>query len=113
LAGIGLYGVLDYSVLQRRREIAIRMAVGASAGRIANTVVSRTFAMVACGAAFGAGLGLIAARYVGTLLYEVKPSDPDVLVRSLLAMVVITAIASIAPVARAVTIEPLAVLKVE
>ena len=113
LAGMGLYGVLDYSVLQRRREIAIRIAVGASAGRIAKTAMSRTSAMVACGAAFGAGFGLLAARYVSTLLYEVKPNDPTVLVRSLFAMIVISSIASIVPVTRAVTIEPLAVLKVE
>jgi len=59
--------------------------------------------MIACGAAFGAGLALIAARYV-ELLYEVKPSH-NVLVRGLLAMLVITAITSIAPVAPALTIE--------
>ncbi len=51
LAGIGLYGVLDYSVLQRRREIGIRMAIGAQAGDIARRVTADVFAMVLVGSA--------------------------------------------------------------
>ena len=57
LAGIGLYGVLDYSVLQRRREIGIRMAIGAPAGDIARRVTAEVFLMVLAGAAAGSLLG--------------------------------------------------------
>ena len=57
LAGIGLYGVLDYSVLQRRREIGIRMAIGAQAGDIARRVTAEVFRMVLAGAVAGLALG--------------------------------------------------------
>src|SRR5271163_865280 len=64
LAGVGLYGVLHYSVLQRRREIGIRMAVGARAGGVARLVTMEVFAMVLVGAVAGIGLGMLAVRYV-------------------------------------------------
>ena len=57
LAGIGLYGVLDYSVLQRRREIGIRMAIGAQASDIARRVTTDALAVVLAGSIFGIGLG--------------------------------------------------------
>jgi predicted permease len=113
LAGIGLYGVLDYSVLQRRREIGIHIAVGAPAGRVARMVVTDVFTMVACGAALGSGLGLAAARYVDALLYGVKPTEPGVLVATAITMLVTAALAAMAPVARAVNIDPVAVLRIE
>lgn len=113
LAGIGLYGVLDYSVLQRRREIGIRIAVGAPAARVASAVASQLFTMVAIGAVCGVGLGLSVAHYADTLLYQVKTTDTDMLVETLLTMLLIAAIAAIRPVMRAVTIEPVAVLRIE
>ena len=73
LAGIGLYGVLDYSVLQRRREIGIRMAIGAQAGDIARRVTADIFSMVLVGAVAGLALGMASVRYIETLLYQVKP----------------------------------------
>ena len=113
LAGIGIYGVLDYSVLQRRREIGIRIAVGATAGRVARTVASEVFSMVVAGAAVGAGLGIVAAHYAGALFYETKPSDTDILMGMLFTVLGISVMAAIVPVARAVRIDPMAVLKVE
>ena len=79
LAGIGLYGVLDYSVLQRRREIGIRMAIGAQAGDIALGVTVDVFSMVLIGAVAGLVLGMASARYVEALLYQVKVTDPGML----------------------------------
>ena len=64
LAGIGLYGVLDYAVLQRRREIGIRMAIGAQAGDIARRVTADVFVMVLAGAVAGLALGMASARYI-------------------------------------------------
>jgi hypothetical protein len=69
LAGIGLYGVLDYSVLQRRREIGIRIAIGAPAGDIARRVTLDVFSMVVVGALAGLVLSLTSARYIESLLY--------------------------------------------
>jgi putative ABC transport system permease protein len=113
LAGIGLYGVLDYSVLSRRREIGIRIAVGAPAGRVAAGVVADVFAMVAGGAVLGSGLGLVAARYMAVLLYGVKPTEPSVLARAVLTMLVTAPVAAVAPAVRAVRTDPMAVLRID
>ncbi|MGD0779084.1 MAG: FtsX-like permease family protein, partial [Candidatus Solibacter sp.] len=72
IAGIGLYGVLDYGVLQRRREIGIRMAIGAQAGDIARRVTADIFSWVLVGALAGVALGMASVRYIGALLYGVK-----------------------------------------
>jgi ABC-type antimicrobial peptide transport system permease subunit len=113
LAGIGIYGVLDYSVLQRKREIGIRIAVGASARQVARTAASVLLPVIVGGAVVGAGLGIVAAHYAGALLYEVKPSDANILLGTLFTMLAISAMATIAPVARAVRIDAMAVLKIE
>jgi len=113
LAGIGIYGVLDHSVLQRRREIGILLAVGVPAGRVAGRVVAEVFAMVGAGAAVGSGLGLAAARYVDTLLYGVKPTEPMVLLGTAMTMLAAAAIAAVAPAVRAVRTDPMTVLRVE
>jgi ABC-type lipoprotein release transport system permease subunit len=113
LPGIGLYAVLDYSVLQRQREIGIRIAVGAPATRVASIVVSAILAMVSGGAVCGMGLGLAAAEYAQSLFYEVKPTEADVFMGVLFTILGIAALAATAPVARAVRIDPMTVLKVE
>ena len=74
--------MLDYSVVQRRREIGIRMAIGAQAGDIARRVTAEIFAMVLVGAVGGLALGMASVRYIETLLYGVKPR-PGRLARSL------------------------------
>ena len=79
LAGVGLYGVLDYSVLQRRREIGIRIAIGAGAGEIARRVTADVFVMVIAGAVGGLVLGMLSVRYIQTLFYQVRPTDPHAL----------------------------------
>jgi predicted permease len=79
LAGIGLYGVLAYGVLQRRREIGIRMAIGAQASDIARRVIGDVLVMIVVGALAGLALGMGSARYVESLFYHVKPTDPAML----------------------------------
>jgi predicted permease len=113
LAGIGLYGVLDYSVLQRRREIGIRRAVGAQAGDIARRVTVDVFCMVLVGAAAGLGLGLASARSIESLLYEVKATDLGVLVLPSLAILAVAVLAALPGVIRAVRIDPVQILRSE
>jgi predicted permease len=104
LAGVGLYGVLDYSVLQRRREIGIRLALGARAADIARRVTLRTLSVVVGGAVAGLGLGLIGARVVEPLFFQVKATDPSMLVLPSATLLAAALLASIVPVARALRV---------
>jgi predicted permease len=113
LAGIGLYGVLDYSVLQRRREIGIRMALGAQAFDIARRVTAEVFSVVLVGAALGLGLGMASARYIETLLYQVKPTDASMLALPLLTILAAALLAALPAVIRAIRIDPANMLRTE
>jgi predicted permease len=113
LAGIGLYGVLDYSVLQRRREIGIRMAIGASAGQIARHVTADTFLMALAGAVAGLLLGVASVRSIETLLYQVKPTDLAMLALPSVAILAAAMLAALPAVLRAVRIDPVSSLRVE
>jgi putative ABC transport system permease protein len=113
LASLGLFGVLDYSVLQRRREIGIRMALGAPAASVVRRVIGESFAMVLVGAIVGLGLGLAAERYIKTLLYEVNPTEFAILTLPSLALLAATLLAALPPVLRAVRLDPIKTLRAE
>jgi predicted permease len=113
LAGVGLYGVLDYSVLQRRREIGIRMAIGAEAGGIARLVTADVFGMVAAGALAGLALGMASVRYIEALFYQVKATDLGMLALPSLAIFAAALLAALPAVIRAVRIDPVAMLRAE
>jgi putative ABC transport system permease protein len=113
LAGVGLYGVLHYSVLQRRREIGIRMAIGAQAGIVARLVTGDVFAMVLLGAAAGVGLGMVSVRYVESMFYQVRATDLQMLALPSLAILVGALLASLRPMMQAVRIDPASMLRAE
>lgn len=113
LAGIGLYGVLDYSVLQRRREIGIRMAIGAPARHIARAVSTSIFVAIFGGVAAGLGISLVAGRYIETLLYHVKPNDPSMLILPPGVLVATAVFAALPAVWRAVKIDPARTLRAD
>jgi ABC-type lipoprotein release transport system permease subunit len=75
LAAIGLYGVLDYSVFQQRRAIGIRMAIGAQTGDIARPVTFDIAGWICAGSLVGLALGIGCARFIESLLYQVKATD--------------------------------------
>ncbi len=113
LAGVGLYGVLDYSVLQRRREIGIRMAIGAQAGDIARRVTWDVFSMVLVGALAGLALGMASTRTIESLFYQVKPTDLPMLALPSLAILATALLAAVPAVIRAVRIDPVTMLRSE
>jgi predicted permease len=113
LAAVGLYGVLDYSVQQQRREIGIRLAIGARATDIARRVAAGAFAMVLAGAAVGLGVGLTSARYVQALLFEVKPTDPRMIAVPWLVLLSAALLATIPAAVRAIRTDPVASLRSE
>jgi predicted permease len=113
LAGIGLYGVLHYSVRQRRREIGIRMAVGAQGSNIASLVTVEVLAMVITGAVAGVVLGIVSVSFIESLFYQVKATDASMLAFPALAILGAALVAAVVPVIRAVRIDPAMMLRVE
>ncbi len=113
LAAVGLYGVLNYAVLERRRELGIRIALGATSGDIAGRVILGSFAMMALGLAVGIGLGLQSEHYISGLLYQVKASDPNVLIIPLVTMLAAAILAAVPPIFRAIHVDPAALLRSE
>ncbi|HEY4363267.1 MAG TPA: ABC transporter permease [Bryobacteraceae bacterium] len=113
LAGIGLYGVLDYSIFQRRREIGIRMAIGAQAGDIARQIIFEIVAWILAGALTGLALGMASVRYIESLLYQIKTTDPSTFAVPSLALLAMALLAAAPPLIRAVRIDPVNVLRSE
>jgi predicted permease len=111
LAGIGIYGVLDYSVLQQRREIGIRMAIGAPAAAIVRRITAGIAFVIAGGAIAGVAAGILSARYIETLLWQVKPTDARMLLVPALTILAATFVAALPAVVRAVRIDPVATLR--
>jgi putative ABC transport system permease protein len=113
LAAIGLYGLLSYSLHQREREFGIRIAVGARIRDIAWQATSRILLMVMTGAVTGAALGIASVRYVETLLYGVKGSNPVMLAGPALVLFAIALLAAVPVIARASRIDPKIMLRAE
>jgi predicted permease len=111
LAGIGLYAVLNYSVLQRRREIGIRMAIGSTRAGIVRVVTLDVFLVAALGGCAGIALGFGAARYVESLFYQVKATDADMLALPACAILVTALIATLPAVLRALDTDPTEILR--
>jgi predicted permease len=113
LAAIGLYGVLDYSVLQRRREIGIRIAIGAQSGEIARRVTADVFRTVVAGALVGFVLGMLTVRYIAALLYQVRPGDPAMLALPAAIILCAALVAALPAVYHAIRIDPVAMLRAD
>jgi predicted permease len=113
VAAIGLYGVLNYAVVRQRREIGIRMALGARAGHVIGQVVTRTFALVSVGLLTGFGAAVGFSRAVRALLFQVSATDQSVLIGPLAALAVAAVCAALPPVLRATRIDPAQTLRTE
>ncbi len=113
LAGIGLYGVTAYSVGRRRREIGIRIALGAVPSSVVRMVVGRVALLVGLGIAFGAAVSIWASQFVEKLLFGLKARDPLTLVGGAAVLAAIGAVAGWLPAHRATRIEPAEILREE
>ena len=113
LAGIGIYGLLSYTVAQRTREIGIRVALGASSGNILGLVSWQALGMVTAGVALGLGGSLAASPWIGHLLYGVPAADARALSAAALFVTLIATAATAIPAVRALRVEPWAALRQE
>ena len=107
LGAVGLYGVLSYVVAQRTREIGVRMALGAEAGRVRRMVVLQGVRVVGVGIGVGLAVALGATRALSSLLFGVGPLDPVTFGAVAAAMAAVGLLASWVPARRASRVDPI------
>jgi predicted permease len=113
LAGVGLYGLLDYTLLQRRREIGIRMALGAASGGIAILVARQAITRALLGVLVGFAFGVATARYIQSLLYGVKATDVLMLTVPGITILLVALAAAAPAMLRATRVDPAVTLRSE
>src|ERR1700737_459812 len=110
---VGIYGVVSLSVASRRRELAIRSAVGAEQKDIRNLIFGEGFRVIASGVLAGIALAIVLSRVLRTFLFEVQPSDPTTLIVVGALFVGVALLACWVPVRRAAKVDPLEALRYE
>ena len=113
LAAAGLYGTLLYNVRQRRKELGIRLALGAARSSVERRVVGRGVRLAAMGSALGLGGTWVAGRFLESRLYDVPTTDPLTLASATLVLLATAALASWLPARRAGRTDPIETLKAE
>jgi predicted permease len=113
LACIGIYGVISYNVSQRTPEIGVRMALGASGGRIQRQILLQTLALAGYGALIGVAGALALGRFAASMLYNVKPTDPVTFMVTVGSLSAVALLAAYGPAARAARIDPMVALRTE
>ncbi len=111
LAGLGVYGVVTYSVVQRQREIGLRLALGAQRANIYRLILRDGLLPVLAGAAGGIAIAFGSARLVASLLYEVSPYDPAIVAGAVCVLMAVGTVACWLPARRAALVEPMEALK--
>ena len=113
LACVGIYGVMAYSVANRRNEIGIRMALGAEPGAVRGMILLESGWLAAAGILLGVGAALGLTRLVKALLYGIEPYDPPTMLGAVLILLMVALAASWIPARRAAAIEPMEALRHE
>jgi predicted permease len=111
LAAIGIYGVLSLAVAQRRRELGIRMALGAERSGVLRMILGQAMSIAAAGGCIGVAGALFAGRALGSMLYGVSPADPVTYVVCGLVLAAAVFAAAIVPAARATQVHPMVALR--
>ncbi len=113
LATVGIYGVMSYSMAQRTHEIGIRMALGARAPDVLALVAKQTMTLVALGVAVGLVGALLFTRSLASLLFQVQPGDPAILLAASLLLATVALAVGYLPARRAVKVDPMTALRCE
>jgi predicted permease len=111
LAVTGIFGMASYSVSNRLRELGIRVALGARRQEVLQAALGRTFRLLASGAVAGLLLGMAATRVLSYIVYQASPRDPAVLAGVVFTMLLLGLLAAYAPARRALTIDPVILLR--
>jgi putative ABC transport system permease protein len=111
IAAIGLYAVVSFAVTQRTNEIAVRLALGARVHHIGLTVGNESLRAVVAGLAVGVMVAYIAQKWIGGMLYQTSPSDPAVIGAVAVSLMLVTVVALVVPLQRALRVSPAQVLR--
>jgi putative ABC transport system permease protein len=107
LAALGIFGLMSYVVRQQRREIGVRLALGAEPGDVTRMIVARGMRYAVPGTLIGLGLALLEARWLGSLLYGIAPRDPLVMASVTVVLLACAVLACLLPGLRAAKIRPI------
>jgi ABC-type antimicrobial peptide transport system permease subunit len=113
LACTGIYGIMAYTVARRTNEIGIRIALGAQTGQVLRMVLGEASWLAVCGIAIGLGCALWLTRFLSSLLYGLKPSDPVTLIVAALLLLAAALAAGWTPAWRASQVQPMEALRHE
>jgi putative ABC transport system permease protein len=113
LAVVGIYGVTSYSLAQRTREMGIRVALGAGRRDILRLVLGQGMTVAVAGIAAGSALAFALTRYLGSLLFEIKPNDPLTFIAVAVALVAAALLAAYLPARRASRLDPVTAMRHE
>jgi len=113
VAALGLYGMVAFAAASRRREIAIRIALGAPRNRVAQLVFREILLVLAGGLAVGLGAAAFGAKVIASYLFGLRPADPSIPVLAAALLAVTATVAAVVPVRRATSLDPTAVLRAE
>jgi predicted permease len=111
LATLGIYGVISYTVTQQTQEIGIRMALGATQGRVLRRVLGKTMQLAVAGIVVGTLASLVVARWIAALLFGTRPTDPATFAAMVATMTVVALIAGYIPAWRASRVDPMIALR--
>jgi predicted permease len=113
LAVTGIFGMAAYSVSKRRKELGIRVALGARAAEVMRAAIGRPILLLAAGATAGLTMGLFATRLLGQIVYQANPRDPIVVGGAVLTMALLGIAASAIPARRALAVDPAKLMREE
>jgi ABC-type antimicrobial peptide transport system permease subunit len=113
LACIGLYGLLSYSVSARTREIGVRVALGATRSDVLWMVLRHALKLLLFGVAVGVPFSLLAGRYLGSMLFGLKATDPLSMAAVILVLGSVATLAGLIPARRATKVDPMIALRYE
>ena len=111
LAMLGIYGVISYSVTRQTQDIGIRMALGATRGRVQRSVIWRTLRLALVGIAVGVVASLAVGQLIASLLFGTRPTDPAIFAAMAGLVVVIAFVAGYLPARRASRVDPMVALR--
>jgi ABC-type antimicrobial peptide transport system permease subunit len=110
---VGLYGLISYSVARERREIGVRIALGARSRRILTRVLARSLALSAAGALVGLAIAMAGSRAIAGMLYGVSPTDPATYALTVAFVLLVALLTAAAPALRAARTDPLQAIRTD